>query len=168
MDNLAGKHIDSQDEIFFYIRGHGASDNSKSMVDLDFKVTSDYLGSPHFRDKMDQLYIESITNKIGFLVESCKSGYFVENFNIPDPDTYINHYPFLAMSSSNAEKNSLFSWATGKPVFSDCFWFRVALGDNALEAFEFARDHHDDSLLAPNQYPQINDETYHGYIFFDN
>lgn len=115
------------DIIFFYMCGHGGYENGDSST--DFKPGGSRVYSSHFRTLMDGLE----TIKKGFLIDSCHSGGWVEDFNdIP----YYNGY--LAISSTNIFWTAMAHDLPGEGYFSNWFFYRVANGDNYLDAFNWA------------------------------
>jgi len=161
IDCLVDKRIDYQDEIFFYIWGHGNYYSGNSHTCLDYK---DYwrLSSSHYWNKLNYLYDETGSIKIGFLVESCYSGGFEEDFR--------GKYPFLAMTSSSTTRSSYIDGITREAVFSAYFWDEVSGGNNAYEAFFDAKTSThiwNDWHFTPHQNPQISDNTPIDFMFFD-
>ncbi len=142
---------DADDTIFFYLFGHGNYDGIDSYT--LFRPYASVVYSSQFRTMMDQLE----TTRRGFLIESCHSGGWPEDFQAA---------PYLAMSTSST---TLLAYAVGslpnEGAFSRYFWNYVEAGYDAIESFYYA-DTFVDGYPYPNQDPQITD--YSTYIFFDN
>lgn len=179
MNTFAIKRVDYQDEIFIYMYTHG-----ERFYDYDINAWTSLayirhnggsgdvteLPALHFREKMNYLYYQSGTNKIGFMIDACFSGYFVDAFNSPDS------YPFLAISSTDFMNvaggyKSIIDPQCGKGYFSNHFFYAVSNGYGAAGAYYFAipLTHADDDFISPNiphQNPLINDDEFHAYSFF--
>ncbi|MFW9995412.1 MAG: C13 family peptidase [Candidatus Odinarchaeota archaeon] len=133
------------DTVFVYIGGHGNYLNGDSYVKL--KPGGSYLYSSVFRTYMDLLQAE---NK-GFLIEACFSGGFTEDF--------ANHPNILAMTSANKYREACaVDELPSEGKFSMYFWNRIDAGDNAIEAFNYAK------IYTGPQLPQIIHTT--SYDFF--
>ena len=122
--NAIDSHEDSNDIIFLYIKAHG--DYNPSIGESYSELGSVRLHSSVLLDELDDLE----ANHIGFLVESCKSGGFVTN-------SYNTDY--LAISSSNIEKESYDYIVSREGYFSDEFFDAVNDGDSANSAYWEAR-----------------------------
>ncbi|MHA1192319.1 MAG: hypothetical protein ACTSP9_08490 [Promethearchaeota archaeon] len=157
LDAFSNKRVDYQDIIFFYLWGHGNYYSSNSHVCLAAEVTGQgwRLSSAHFRGELNTLYSVSGTNKIGLLVQSCKSGGFEEDFRA---------YPFLAITSSAKDRNSYSHGITHEGIFSAPFWDSVWYGHNAVTSYNLACDNF--YVLLYDTQPQINDISYHQHYSF--
>ena len=136
----------AEDTVFLYLFGHGNDNGVDSYT--AFRPGGSIVYSSQFRTMMDPLE----TSRKGFLIESCHSGGFPEDFHST---------PYLAMSTSDTEHDS---YAVGalpnEGKFSVAFWDHVAAGYNAVDSFYYASGF----VTDPAQYPLIAD--YSSYVFF--
>ncbi|MCF2138443.1 MAG: Ig-like domain-containing protein [Candidatus Lokiarchaeota archaeon] len=148
VDNYVG----SEDTVFFYLFGHGNNDGTDSYT--AFAPSSSIVYSSQFRTLMDGID----TVRKAFLIESCHSGGFPEDFQAA---------PYLAMSTSDQTHNA---YAVGtlpnEGIFSNAFFNHVADGYNAVESFYYARQVVFDGATSDTymQYPLISD--YSDYVWF--
>lgn len=111
----------SSDTLFFFFWGHGPSENiSHSYVKLstynNFKLKSyDFLARLNNFD----------TIRIGYYVDSCKSGYFVEE---------LEDRPYLAISSTDCTHDAHYD-TFHEGLFSKYFWLALGMGFNAYGAY---------------------------------
>jgi len=149
--NLVDDYEDENDTVFFYLFGHGNYDGVDSYT--LFRPYGSYVYSSEFRVMMDRLE----STRKGFLIESCHSGGWPEDFQSS---------PYLSMSTSST---TLLAYAVGalpnEGIFSQYFWNHVEAGYNAIDSFWYAQSYVD-GYPYTNQDPQIAD--YSDYIFFDN
>ena len=155
------------DLIFFYFWGHGNVDGSHSFAKLNC-----YTDSRRCDIYSDDLITELSTFdtiRIGYLVESCKSGYFVED---------LDDNPYLAISTSDCSHVSRYD-AFHEGRFSNHFWDAISGGSNAYQAYSDAKSWNEfyASLFViifmiymywPLQYPLYDNNLYDqtGYMFF--
>ncbi|MHA1168853.1 MAG: Ig-like domain-containing protein, partial [Candidatus Hodarchaeales archaeon] len=136
----------AEDTVFMYLFGHGNYNGVDSYT--AFSPGGSIVYSSQFRTMMDTLE----TNRKGFLIESCLSGGFPEDFQSS---------PYLAMSTSDTEHSA---YAVGalpnEGKFSNAFWGHVAAGYNAVDSFYYACGY----VTDPVQNPMIAD--YSSYVFF--
>ncbi|WP_457557973.1 Ig-like domain-containing protein [Candidatus Harpocratesius sp.] len=148
VDNYVG----SEDTVFFYLFGHGNNDGTDSYT--AFAPSSSFVYSSQFRTLMDGID----TVRKAFLIESCHSGGFPEDFQAA---------PYLAMSTSDQTHNA---YAVGslpnEGIFSNAFFNHVADGYNAVDSFNYARQVVFDGATSDEymQYPLISD--YSDYVWF--
>ena len=148
----------SQETIFFYLWGHGPDSATVNLHDDFYSTTL-------------KLYLGALeAQRIGFLVESCKSGGFV---------TRMEDRSYLAMSSSRWDRDS-YAWPKWDPEgrFSYWFWYALPYFVNAYGAWDYARDQNFwdpvwywglKALAGYHfQYPQYDNNLYEqtGYMFF--
>jgi len=151
---LVDTYVGPEDTVFFYLFGHGNNNGVDSYT--AFAPSTSIVYSSDFRTMMDGLN----TERKAFLIESCHSGGFPEDFKAS---------PYLAMSTSDQTHNA---YAVGtlpnEGIFSNAFFEHVAAGYNAIDSFNYARQvvfdgaGGDDTYM---QYPLIS--NYSDYIWFD-
>jgi hypothetical protein len=145
--NKVEAYEDVDDIVFFYLFAHGNSDETDSYAAFCPK-TKPYTYSSQFRTMMDRLE----TPYKGFLIESCHSGGWFEDFQ---------SVPYLAMTTAdNVSIAYSYSGLPGEGKFSHYFWESISSGYNAIEAFSYASTF----VTDPAQNPQI--ANYASYIFF--
>jgi len=159
----------ASDIVFFYIWGHGNTDDEDSFVKLN-KYTDTRRCDLYSNNFIYRLSLFEST-RIGYLVESCKSGYFVED---------LSGEPYLAISSSDCLHDSrLDIYHEGR--FSNHFWNGI---ENGMDAFDACVDANMWNqfyanpiwliicapLWWPLQYPLYYNNLYNqtGYMFFAN
>ncbi len=147
-------YVGPEDTVFFYLFGHGNNNGADSYT--AFAPSTSIVYSSTFRNMMDGLD----TTRKAFLIESCHSGGFPEDFKAS---------PYLAMSTSDQDHNA---YAVGslpnEGIFSNAFFNHVDAGYNAVDSFNYARQVVFDGAGGVDtymQYPLISD--YSNYIWFD-
>ena len=153
MDRLE-RRIDINDQVFFYIRGHGYHDKYNDYV---------YISPPHQGGNILELNIfrediaefESIYK--GVLVEACYSGKWPKE--IPGYASVV-----VVLSSCDIDQLSEVDTISHQGFFSLHFWAAVQRGDDAREAYYYAKYM---CMLAGEQTPQgyINEDP--TFMFFD-
>jgi hypothetical protein len=124
----------SGDIVFFYMCGHGGYDDIINDSYTVFRPGGPSVSSSHFKTLMDGLD----TNNKGFLIESCYSGGWVDDFK---------EAPYLAISTADKDHAARAKGLTGEGgflpgegFFSNWFWFNISREGNYLEAFNYAND----------------------------
>lgn len=161
MDCFAEERIDQSDEFFFYLWCHGSYYYRGSNIGSCSKPSTYgpfYLYDDHLDEKMEYIYQQSQSSKIGFVLETCYSGGYLDYFQ--------NDYPFLAISAtadnvpSKGNPLLFFMW------FSEAFWNEVYFGKNAVQAFNIAKQNWWVKTYGYNQNPQIADNSPSNFVFF--
>ncbi|MFX1391573.1 MAG: hypothetical protein ACFE9Z_16025 [Promethearchaeota archaeon] len=155
------------DSIFFYFWGHGNVDGSHSFVKLNCYI--DYRRCDLYSYSLIYILNSFESSRIGYLVESCKSGYFVED---------LDDNPFLAISSSDHLLNS-YSDILHEGRFSNHFWDAVGNDYDAYMAYvnaNYWNQYYSNPIWIiifaplwwPYQNPQYDNNLYDhtGYMFF--
>jgi len=141
----------SGDTLFFYLYGHGNYTGDYSYMLYNSENDKKRISSPSLRIELDKME----ANRKGLLVEACKSGGFVEDFE---------DSPYFVMSSADKYHNALGIAPTAPchGLFSYWFWGWVGVGYSDSDAFSIA-----DTFvgLSSNQNPQMSDQS--PYTFFD-
>ena len=151
--NVVDTYVGPEDTVFFYLFGHGNNNGADSYT--AFAPSTSIVYSSEFRTMMDGLD----TTRKAFLIESCHSGGFPEDFEAS---------PYLAMSTSDQTHNA---YAVGslpnEGIFSNAFFEHVSAGYNAVDSFNYARQVVFDGASSDTymQYPLIS--NYSDYIWFD-
>jgi len=151
--NVVDTYVGPEDTVFFYLFGHGNNNGADSYT--AFAPSTSIVYSSEFRTMMDGLD----TTRKAFLIESCHSGGFPEDFEAS---------PYLAMSTSDQTHNA---YAVGslpnEGIFSNAFFEHVSAGYNAVDSFNYAREVVFDGASSDTymQYPLIS--NYSDYIWFD-
>ncbi len=133
------------DTLFFYFYGHGEYDENTDNSRFYYKSGLGISSYP-LRTELDQLEAHAK----GFLIDSCYSGGFVDDFN---------DEPYLAMSSADIyHKAKGIGEPPGPGKFSTWFWLAVSLGMPDISAFNFA------CQFTSSQHPQISDMSDHTFF----
>ena len=158
----------SQDIIFFYIWGHGPAITTDNPF---VKIKRTGSSERYFYSDVKSGYNDLTTclgtlesHKIGFLIESCKSGGFV---------TTMEDKSYCAISSSDTSHNS-YAWG-GEGRFSHYFWeaLKGPIPHNAYNAWHYGKTMNSLDLwwlfVHGLQYPLYDNNLYDqtGYMFFD-
>ena len=140
------------DTIFVYIIGHGTNGGGHSYT--TFRPLGSNFSSNYFCEYQMDIWE---ANRKCILVESCYSGDWADDFA---------KSPYLAMSTAD-ENNIAHCFGDPEPDppaegdFSHYFFVRIAAGDTAVEAFNFAC-----GAIANEQNPKKSDNS--DYDWFDD